>query len=141
MKVNNIHTTNYYNAFIAVADDCPIATGEMPPLKGTEKTAANIQFEMVIEHPYQYTSDDVVFQVFAVKQQVGARTYDAERAQFFSKGQPCMRASPLTKRYGWGIHFNEEGKLALYARESAEYKKYIQDERLQQVKAMRSKRV
>ncbi len=78
---------------------------------------------MVIEHPYQYTSDDVIFQVFAVKNKVGARTYDAERAQFFSKGQPCMRCSPLSKRYGWGVHFNEEGKLALYAQESVEYQK------------------
>ena len=32
---------------------------------------------------------------------------------FHAKGQPCMRASPLTKRYGWAAHYDAEGKLAL----------------------------
>lgn len=38
---------------------------------------------------------------------------------------PCLSASPLTKRYGWRIHNSEEGKIAIYALESKEYKRLI----------------
>ncbi|MGN7760701.1 DUF6157 family protein [Paenibacillus sp. 22594] len=27
----------------------------------------------------------------------------------------------MPKRYGWGIHYNREGKIALYGKESPEY--------------------
>ncbi len=132
-------TTNYYNTFIEVAEDCPAKTGEMPPEK-SEKTAANIQFDMIVSNPYEYTSDDVLFQVYAVKQKLNNKTLTAEREKFFSKGQPCFRSSPLTKRYGWGVHSNSEGKIAIYPVNSSEYKKLSKDKTLSHVKAMRSKK-
>ena len=132
------HTTNYFNTFILIADDCPLAEGEIPPLKGDKKTAANIQFEMIIQHPYKYTSDDVLFQVFAEKNEVSKSAYSHQREQFFSKGQPCFRASPLTKRYGWGLHCDANGKIALYSNNSAAYKKFATDKTLTVIKAMKS---
>jgi hypothetical protein len=82
-----MHTTNYYNTFIQIAEDCPVAEGEVPPLKGTDKTIANLQFEMVMDHPYKYTSDDVIFNAYAVKNKITGKTAkdDAWEA-FFSKG-------------------------------------------------------
>ncbi len=133
-------TTNYINTFIEVADDCPVTAAEVPGTRGAEKTAANIQFETLIDHPYQFTSDDVLFKVYAQKNKINGGALAAEREKFFSKGQPCFRASPLTKRYGWGVHADEKGRIALYAVESAEYKKLAKDKRLEHVKAMRSKR-
>ena len=135
-----VHTTNYQEAFIKVADDSPAKAGEIPPVKGLEKSIANIQFEMISENPYKYTSDDVVFQTFAVKKGLEKAELLAERENFFSKGQPCLRASPLTKRYGWGVHSNAEGKIALYSADSEDYKKFSNDEKLEIVMAMRSKR-
>ena len=135
-----MHTTNYINTFIEIADDSPTSTAQVPPLKVDNKTAANIQFEMIIDHPYKYTSDDVLFNVFATKNSVSKTDLKEEREKFFSKGQPCMRASALTKRYGWGVHANEEGKVALYGVDSDEYKKMVKDKKLQHVKAMRSKK-
>ncbi|MEJ7739392.1 MAG: DUF6157 family protein [Chitinophagaceae bacterium] len=134
-------TTNYYNTFIEIADDCPVKAAEIPPEKGNDKTAANIQFGMIYDHPYKFTSDDVLFQVFAEKNKVSGNELIAERKNFFSKGQPCFRSSPLTKRYGWGVHSDAEGKVAIYAVESDEYKNFQNDESLKRVKAMRSKRV
>jgi hypothetical protein len=98
-----IHTTNYFNTFIEIADDCPTEVGEMPPIKQEAITVANIQFEMVSKNPYKFTSDDVLFQVFAIRKDLTKSEYKEAREQFFSKGQPCFRASPLTKRYGWGM--------------------------------------
>jgi len=132
-------TTNYYNTFIEVADDCPVKAAEVPPVRG-EKTIANIEFELLVDNPYEFTSDDVLFHVHAAKRQLRTQEFDVEREQFFSKGQACFRSSPLTKRYGWGAHFDADGRMAIYAVESDEYQQFAKDRSLKQVKAMRSKK-
>jgi Family of unknown function (DUF6157) len=134
-----MHTTNYINTFIEVAEDCPVKSAEVPAQKGEAKSVANLHFEMIEAHPYQYTSDDVIFKTFAVKNNLESNL-ENERNQFFSKGQACMRCSPLTKRYGWGVHSNEEGKIAIFPRESEDYQRFLKDESVKRVKAMRSKK-
>lgn len=134
------HTTNYENTFIQIADDSPASSGEVPPIKGDKKTVANIEYDMLSRNPYKYTSDDVLFKVFAEKNDLAESELSDARKAFFSKGQACMRASPLTKRYGWGIHNDEKGRIAMYPAGSEEYEKFINDEKLQKVKAMKSKR-
>jgi hypothetical protein len=138
-NVNDMKTTNYINTFIEVAEDCPVKAAEIPPQK-EEKTAANIQFEMVAHNPYKYSSDDVLFQVYATKNKLSGSKLKEEREKFFSKGQACFRSSPLTKRYGWGVHNNEKGKIAIYPIESPEYKKFVKDKNLEHTRGMRSKR-
>lgn len=133
-----IHTTNYFNTFIEIADDCPISNSEIPPVKGENRTVVNIQFEMISKNPYTYTSDDVLFQVYADKNDLIHSEYKAARDHFFSKGQPCFRASPLTKRYGWGIHYNKDGKMAIYGADSAEYENFKKDNTIKLIKAMKS---
>ncbi len=140
MKKGNIHTTNYKNTFIVVSEDCPVNAAEIPPVKAAGKTMANIQFEMVSEHPYQYTSDDVIFHCYATKNEIPKSELKEAREMFFSKGQACFRCSPLTKRYGFGVHANEDQKIALYPIESKEYKALSKDKKLTIVKAMKSKR-
>ena len=124
------HTTNYTNAFIEIAEDCQASTAIAPPPKDP-KTAVQIEYEMLVDHPYQYTSDDVLYES-------NGKRRDISREDFFSKGQPCFRASALTRRYGWGVHSNEAGKIAIYAVESGEYKRLACDESLRHIKAMRS---
>jgi hypothetical protein len=135
-----MHTTNYFNTFIEIAEDCPVHSAEIPPQKGDEKTVATIQFGMIYDNPYKYTSDEIIFNVFAIKNNLSGFALKTEHEAFFSKGQPCLRSSPLTKRYGWGVHYNSEGRIAIYAAESDEYRKLVQDESLKHIKAMRSKK-
>jgi hypothetical protein len=135
-----IHTTNYINTFIAIADDCPSDNGEMPPLKGESKTIANMQFEMISKNPYKFTSDDVLFEIFAIKNDITKAEYKTAREKFFSKGQACFRASPLTKRYAWGVHHNSEGKIAIVGAETEAYQKFMENKDLKIVKAMKSAR-
>ncbi len=135
-----MQTTNYNNTFIEAAEDCPVTVAEIPPQQAGNKTAVGIAFEMVKNNPYQYNSDDVLFHVFALKHHVAEEDMTGEREKFFSKGQPCFRSSPLGKRYGWGIHYDGEGKIALYGVESEEYRKLATDKKLKVIKAMRSKR-
>ncbi len=135
------HSTNYKNTFIEIAEDCPANAGEMPPLKGDKKSVANLQFDMLYHHPYKYTSDDVLFSVFALWMGFQKNEWDEQRENYFSKGQPCFRASPLTKRYGFGIHSDKNGKIALYGMETEEYAKFVNNKSLKKVKAMRSKKL
>lgn len=132
-------TTNYYNTFIEVAEDCPVDRAVEPPLRN-RKSAVRIQYEMISEHPYTYTSDDVLFAIHAGKHEIPPEQQTAGREQFFSKGRACLRSSALGKRYGWGIHFDAEGKTAICAMDSEEYDKLRNDENLQHLKAMRSRR-
>ncbi len=132
-----MHTTNYTNAFIEVADDCPTDAGKIPPEK-QEKTIARMQYELIAEHPYHYTSDEVIFAVYATKNGVTDAEREAKKAEFFAKGQPCLRSSPLGKSYGWGIHFNDESKMAIYRVDSVDYARLKADPTLKHVKAMKN---
>ncbi len=95
---------------------------------------------MIAQHPYTHTSDDVLFAVYTERQGIPKKDHKVEREKFFSKGQPCMRSSALPKRYGWGVHSNEDRKLALVAFEDARYKKLANDKNIKHLRAMRSKR-
>ncbi|WP_343558910.1 DUF6157 family protein [Sphingobacterium sp.] len=134
-----VHTTNLFDTFIEVAEDTKASHGTQPPAK-EKKTVAEMQYEMISKNPYKYTSDDVLFQVFAERNDLTKAEYKVAREQFFSKGQACFRASPLTKTYGFGIHNDHEGKIALYGMETDEYQKFLADPKIKKVKAMKSSR-
>ena len=99
-KSMNMHSTNYYNTFVGIAEDCKANRGEMPPIKGEKKTVANLQFDMLYENPHKYTSDEILFDVFAERKEFSEGEMAEQRKHYFSKGQPCFRASPLSKSYG-----------------------------------------
>ncbi|MEK4064092.1 DUF6157 family protein [Paenibacillus sp. FSL H3-0321] len=69
----------------------------------------------------------------------------AERTKY---GDSCSpKATPACgprccQRYGWGVHFNAEGKISLYAKESPEYDHFTshEDAGVKLLNAMRSKR-
>lgn len=135
-----IHTTNYTNTLIEIADDCPVNTGEAPPVKGDNESVANLQYELLNGNPYKFTSDDIMFSIFATRQELPKNQWKEKREEFFSKGQPCFRASPLPKRFGFGVHNDADGKIALYGVESEEYNRLVKDSAVKKVKAMRSKK-
>ena len=135
-----VHTTNYFDTFIEVADDCPAVTGQIPPVNANAPSIATIQFELISQHPYAFTSDEIIFRVYAIRNDLAASDYAIAKKEFFSKGQACLRSSALSKRYGWGIHADHQGKIALIGLETDDYKKYYSDISLKKVKSMRSKK-
>ena len=133
---------NYYETFILVADDCPAMEGVIPTVKvGKAPPIHARQYEIIAKEPYQYTQEDILFFVYADRNSL-ARDDAGKRAEFVAKDHACLRASALTKRYGWGVHFDGDGKAALYGRNSNEYRAFEQGRRdgVKLVKAMRSKR-
>jgi len=85
--------------------------------------------EMLIENPYSYTSDDVLYESNGNRRGIS-------REDFFAKPQPCFRASALGKKYGWGVHSDKDGKVAIYGIESAEYKCLASDGGIKHHKAI-----
>lgn len=134
---------NYYQTLIAVADDCPVTRSVVPEDRNGQRTVAAVQYELLADSPYVYTQEDVLFLTWLRRQEAVGRS-EAEvaelRRQFFSKPQACLRSSPLPKRYGWGLHFNEQGRVALSPMESARYAELRAGGTVKVLKALRSKR-
>ncbi len=139
-----LHTTNYRDTFIQVADDCQVETGVIPPRRAGKPTIAGLQHAMLSGKPYVYTSDDMIFATSAVGRALDAKApknvRQKARDAFFSKGQACMRASPLGKQFGWGVHSDEIGRIAIVPVGSEHYRKLVSDPGIKQLRAMRSKR-
>ena len=139
-----LYSTNCFNTLIRVAEDCPAQRGEEPQLRGGQPMVAVLQFRMIAGALYKYTSDDVVFATSSAGRALDAKAAKKERSlareTFFSRGQACMRASPLGKRFGWGVHVDAEGRIALDAVDSKRYQALARDPEIAQTRAMRSKR-
>ncbi len=139
---------NYIDTFVAVAEDCPVSHSVVPESKADKKrSVAAIQYELLAENPYELTQEDVLFQTHVLHKQVPADELKARgvamREDFFAQPQPCLRTSPLARKYGWGFHFDGAGKVALYPVGSSEYRQFSGDasgSTSQHLKAFRSSR-
>lgn len=131
---------NYQDTLIEVADDCPVTEAQVPRARGAKKTKALVEYELLVNRPYEYTEEDIAFDVYAILHEIPKAIWLEERTQFLSKGHPHLRVSALPKRYGWGIHNNSDGKIALVAVESPLYKQLLNDPRITKIKAFRSTR-
>ena len=135
-----MHTTNYFDTFIAVAPDTAATAATEPPQRPTP-SVAELTYRMIAEHPYGFTSDDVIFGVWADRRGIAEDERESARAEFFAKGQPCLRSSGLGKRYGWGVHADAEGRVAVVPMDSDEYARLASGEGgVSVTRAMRSSR-
>ena len=132
-----MHSTNYRNTLITPAEDC-LATAKVPDRPGT---VAALQYACLADEPYSFTSDDVLSGVAADRAGVDDDSFAAFRSAYLSKGQPCFRASPLTKTHGWAVHADEEARVALIDPKSPRFAELVADTGTTKVAAMRNKRV
>lgn len=130
----------YLNTFVRLAPDCPETRAVEPPLSGKAVPVHFIQLELLRESPYHYTHEALVVESElrrpAEKKETRAEVLKRIRA----KPLPCLRCSALAKRYGWGFHFDEKGRVAVVPAGTPEYRAFEKREDLQQVYAMRSKK-
>jgi hypothetical protein len=135
---------NYYNTFIAVAPDTSVKVGTVPVARAGKKSVAVLEYELISAQPYTYTQEEVQFAIYVQRKAISSAELGVRRVdlwnEFFSKSLACMRASPLPKSYGWGLHFNEVGKVALVAAESPEYERLSSSDTIEQTRALRSSR-
>lgn len=137
---------SYTQTFIQVADDCPVTSAVVPVARGPKKSLHVLQYELLSTTPYTYTHEDLLFEVHIRHQEIPddevAERGPEIKAQLFAHSHPCLRASLLPKKYGWGMHFDAAGRIAIYGLGSGEYERLSQagDAAPKQLKAMRNKR-
>lgn len=132
-----MHTTNYTETFITVSPDSDVEAGIVPPKAGS---IAQLQHALIAANPYAMTSDDVLFAVYAKRSNIADVDLEDARVAFFEKPQACLRASPLVKQFGWGLHHDAEGKVALVDVASERYRELLKRDYLKIRPGMRSKR-
>jgi hypothetical protein len=134
------------DTFVRVSVDCPVDHCVIPVSKNESKSVHLIQYELLTERPYYYGHEDLIFQVHLVHK--GIPLNDTENAharlreELFQKSHACLRSSLLPKKFGWGVHYNKEGRIALYGMESPEYNRFLEnsDGKLTLHNAMRNKK-
>jgi hypothetical protein len=132
-------TTNYADTFIRVASDTSASQAQVPPAR-TVASVAQLQHELLADAPYTMTSDDLLFAVHAIRNGIADEELREARRVFFATARACLRASPLAKSYGWGIHHDSHSRVALVPVGSDEYGRLSEDPALRQLDALRSKR-
>jgi len=130
----------YRNTFIRIAADCPETTGIEPPCRGGKKPVHLIQLELLLGQPHHFTHESLVVESELLREPPTSESRAEVTGRIRAKPLPCLRCSPLAKRYGWGFHFDDEGKIAVHPAGSKAYEKLAGDSNLDQVLAMRSKK-
>lgn len=129
------HSTNYFDTLILVSPDSAQLEAKQSFKEGS---VAQLQYERAMAKPYALTSDDIIFGVYAARNNIEPSAEN--RTKFFAKGQACFRASPLVKTHGYGVHHDVNGKVAVYGVETAQYRDLIEDDAVTKIAGMRSKR-
>ena len=105
-----------------------------------------VQYDLLTARPYAITLEELILETHVrragLSEAEAKARADEIRAVLFSRPHPCMRASPLPKTYGWGVHHDGEGRMALYGVESEEYRRFASGAvgGVEVVLALRSKR-
>lgn len=131
---------SYQNTFITISEDSAVESAITPLSRNNKPTIASIEYELIYNNPYKYTQSDVQFQTYLIKNDIVSDQLHELREQFFQKPKACFRASPLVKKYGWGIHYDAEGKVAIYGVDSEAYERFLLSDDITKLKGMRSKR-
>ncbi len=130
----------YYSTLILISDDSPVQESKSPVVPEKKKTIAAIEYELLMDKPGYYTQDELQFEVHMKHKEIPEVQREEEKVRFFAKSRACMRASALPKRYGWGVYFDQEGRMELVPVESTEYQEMKHRDDLKMIKAMKSKR-
>jgi len=135
------------NTFIQIAPDSTAESGAVPESSREPKPVHMLEYELLAGAPYRYTNDELLFEVHVRRLGLSEAEVDARRDElwraFFAKSHACMRASMLPKKFGWGVHSDAEGRLALVARDSEAYRRFLEAGERGELKlttAMRSRR-
>lgn len=135
---------NYSSTFIAVAPDTKATAGTVPPARENKPSIAQLEYELISAHPYEHTQEEVQFLVHVTRLGLSPKELKTRRdklwTEFFAKPCACFRTSPLPRTYGWGLHFDDQGRVALVALDCPEYQRFVKSKSLKQLPALRSKR-
>ncbi len=101
------------------------------------------QYAMLVGAPGRWTQEDVQLASspgIRGRDDLSNEDIEGLRREYFAGPRACLRASPLPKTFGWGLHYDAEGRITLHAVDSEDYARLSNDPALTQLGAMRSGR-
>ena len=132
-----MHSTNYTNTLILPSEDCRAQAAQPAAKPGT---IGAMQMALITENPGVYTSDEVITQVLATRKEIPQEEWHLFRAAYFSKGQACLRASPLVKTLGWAVYHDDKARVSLVDPASERFAALLNDATVTKTQGMRNKR-
>ena len=114
---------DHTDTFITVAPDTTATAAVVPAPQPRGPTVASATYELLAPHPYEWRSSEVIFTVWADRQGIAAEDRAGSWVDFFSEPRACLRSSDLGKRFGWGIHADEHGRIALHGLGTPSYER------------------
>jgi hypothetical protein len=120
----------FRDTFVRIAADCPEASGIEPPCRCGKKPVHLIQFELLLGQPHHFTHESPVVESELLREPPTGETRAEVLGRIRAKPLPYLRCSPLAKRYGWGFHFDGEGKIGIHPAGSGSYRKLAADPHL-----------
>lgn len=102
------YTTNCFDTFIEMAEDCPAAAAQTPPVKESV-SAPQVEYEILIGGPWQCAPDDGPCES-------GGGCRETGRGDFSPKDE--LGFSAPAAACGRGVRGGEEGKTEIYTVES-----------------------
>ena len=111
---------------ITTSENCPASSGIAPTTNRKEKTVTMHYHDLFMESPYCFTYEQAKKEVHENrrgKTDLKLNSYD-------------MRRSELCKIWGWGVHADRNGKLALVGCETDEYQRLLKDSSVRKIKAL-----
>ena len=111
---------------VLVAEDSAAQAATPPPPGRAGPSVAQVQYQLLLAEPFRWTENDVLFESWWRRQDAAesasATEKEQARAEYLARPRPCLRASPLPMRYGWGLVFDDGDRVALCPVESPEYR-------------------
>lgn len=118
------------NTLIIPSEDCPASESIIPVGKNKKNTIPVDWYENLISNAYKYTEREFRELIyFKIRGDSTNKIDDYD-----------SRRSLLCKKYGWGIHIDGLGRLALCARGSKQFKELTSDPLVTKVRAFNAKR-
>jgi hypothetical protein len=117
----------YCNTLIKVASDCTVKRGTIPESNRKAFTDATVYYEVLSQNRYKLTEREFYKESLEIRlrKKVKHKKY-------------MMKRNILCKKWGWGVHFDCNGKMALVGCETNEYNKLLSDPAITKMAAYRS---
>ncbi len=129
------HILNLKNTFIQISETCPFRFGLPHKLRLNINSIAHYQYQMLFENPYAFNAEELLFSAYAIHHNIDPVLWKFEQYKYVVKEQPNLRSSPLCQTYGWGLHCDEHGGIALCGAETDLYTEFCNNQDLKQYKA------
>jgi len=118
------------NTLITVSENS-VKKATRPVSNSKRETVNEILYRVLKEYPYKFRQHELFYEVHVNQRKMDPSELRIERY--------LLQRSDLCKKYGWGFHGNELGKIALIEVDSDKYKELLNDQDINKKKAFNVK--